>query len=412
MPDTRKRVLLFAEAVTLAHVARPLAFARGLPAERYAVAVASDRLGVQHIEAAGLERLELSTIAPADFVRALAQGKPLYDTRTLQRYVEDDLRVIDKFRPDLIIGDFRLSLSVSARLAKIPYATIASAYWSPLYTPPTWPVPALPFTRLLPLPIAQLIFRFARPLAFKLHCGPLNAVRRHFGLPVLERDLRLIYTDAEYVLYSDLPSMFKLVSQPGTHRFLGPALWEPAATLPVWWGNVPDNRPIIYVTLGSSGDAALLPTIVEEFAQLPVTLLVAAAGTSAGLPLLPNVFVAPYLPGLQAAQRASLVVCNGGSLTAYQALAAGVPVLGIAGNLDQFFNMQGIVASGAGILLRADRLSRHDLIAGAAELLRDGTARATARHLAQEIEATSYEARAGDFAADALGSAGDRASAH
>ncbi|MDD5328894.1 MAG: glycosyltransferase, partial [Sulfuricella sp.] len=53
--------------------------------------------------------------------------------------------------------------------------------------------------------------------------------------------------------------------------------------------------------------------------------------------------------------RAQLVICNGGSPTSQQALAAGVPVLGIAGNLDQFLNMQAVEARGAGLCLRADR---------------------------------------------------------
>jgi hypothetical protein len=52
-----------------------------------------------------------------------------------------------------------------------------------------------------------------------------------------------------------------------------------------------------------------------------------------------SVFCSAYLPGNQAAARADLVVCNGGSPTTFQALSEGVPVLGIPGNLDQFLNM-------------------------------------------------------------------------
>jgi UDP:flavonoid glycosyltransferase YjiC (YdhE family) len=51
------------------------------------------------------------------------------------------------------------------------------------------------------------------------------------------------------------------------------------------------------------------------------------------------------------------VICNGGSLTCQQALAAGVPVLGIASNMDQFLNMEALTKAGLAAMLRADRLS-------------------------------------------------------
>lgn len=366
-----KRVLLFAEAVTLAHVARPLCFAAGLGRGRYRVAIAAARHAAPHVGAAGFEHLELESVEPHRFLDALAKGRVLYDVDTLQSYVRADLALIERFAPDLVVGDFRLSLSVSARLAKVPYVTIASAYWSPHYRPPHWPVPSLPLTRWLPLGLAQAAFSAARPLAFALHCGPLNRVRVRNGLPPLPRDLRRIYTDADVVAYSDLPELFLMHGLPTSHRFLGPALWQPAGDLPAWWPEIPADRPSVYVTLGSSGDAALLPRVIDALAPLPVTLLVASAGAALPTSLPVNVQHAPYLPGVQAAQRSRLVVCNGGSLTAYQALANGAPVLGISSNLDQFLNMRAFERAGAGRMFRADRLSTGALRAEAEALLSD-----------------------------------------
>jgi UDP:flavonoid glycosyltransferase YjiC (YdhE family) len=86
-------------------------------------------------------------------------------------------------------------------------------------------------------------------------------------------------------------------------------------------------------------------------------VLLATAGAPAPATWPANVFAAPYLPGVQASARAQLVICNGGNLTAYQAVAGGRPVLGICGNLDQFLNMQAFERAGAGRTLRADRFS-------------------------------------------------------
>jgi UDP:flavonoid glycosyltransferase YjiC (YdhE family) len=367
--------LLFAEAVTLAHVARPLWFAGGLDRRRCRVAIAA------YLAADGVEQMELDSIEPAAFLAALAAGRPLYDAATLRRYVENDLAVIAANRPDLVVGDFRLSLSISARLAGVPYASIASAYWSPHYAPPRWPVPTLPITRALPIALARALFGAVRPLAFAAHCGPLNAVRRHFGLPLLPRDLRRVYTDADWIAYSDLPELFPTAGLPPTHRFVGPALWEPPLPLPEWWDRVPADQPIVYVTLGSSGDARLTPAIGDALAALPVSVLLATAGAPAPAAWPPNVFAAPYLPGLRAAARAQLVICNGGNLTAYQAVAGGAPVLGLCGNLDQFLNMQAFERAGAGRTLRADRFSPAELRRTVEAMLGDAALRDAAATL-------------------------------
>ena len=60
---------------------------------------------------------------------------------------------------------------------------------------------------------------------------------------------------------------------------------------------------------------------------------------------------------------------------------AGVPVIGIAGNLDQFLNMHGIAGAGAGLLLRADRFQETALRHAATRMLDDGQARLAARQL-------------------------------
>lgn len=72
----------------------------------------------------------------------------------------------------------------------------------------------------------------------------------------------------------------------------------------------------------------------------------------------PHTRVARYVPGQAAAARADLVICNGGSATVYQALAAGTPVLGIPSNLDQYLMMEYVRRSGAGDYLRAGTTSR------------------------------------------------------
>ncbi|MEW5943473.1 MAG: glycosyltransferase [Pseudomonadota bacterium] len=387
-----KRILFFAEAVTLAHVARPIALAKGLDPARHEAIIACDPRYQRFLERAPWQTLPLHSISSQQFLGALANGSPVYDAATLRGYVREDLKLIEQIQPDLIVGDFRLSLSVSARLVGIPYIAISNAYWSPYYAARGFPLPVLPMTKILPLPIAEKIFRLVQPLAFALHCRPLNRVRAENGLPALGTDLRRVYTDADYTLYADIPELFPAENLPASHHYLGPVLWSPPVVKPPWWDDLPTDKPIVYLTLGSSGQARLLPTALEALADLPVAVIAASAGAAVPANLPANAWVADYLPGLEAAARAELVICNGGSPTSQQALAAGVPVLGIASNMDQFLNMGALVRAGAGLLLRADRVNAKKIRAAASRLLSDSgfsghaakLANAFARYLAPE----------------------------
>ncbi len=381
----RRRVLFFAEAVTLAHVGRPIALARALDPAQYEVLFACDPRQQRFIQHEPWRHLPLHSITGAQFLGALSSGRPVYDVATLRRYAHEDSALIADTRPDLIVGDFRLSLSVSARLAGIPYAAITNAYWSPHLAHTAFPLPVLPITRHLPLPLASLLFRAAQAVAFRQHCRPLNQLRQEHGLGRLGDDLRHVYTDADHALYADLPSMFPTTALPENHHFIGPILWSPPVPPPQWWSTLPADRPIVYLTLGSSGAGELLPTVLGALADRPLRIIVSTAGAPVPALLPANAHVADYLPGIEAAERASLVICNGGSPTSQQALAAGVPVLGIASNMDQFLNMAALVECGAGAVLRADRLSPATIRAAVDKLLAGTKPREAARALAGQF---------------------------
>jgi UDP:flavonoid glycosyltransferase YjiC (YdhE family) len=375
----RPRILFVAEAVTLAHVARPLALAQALDPNCFEVHVACDpRYQALLLPLMGSWH-PLHSIPSPQFLQALAKGQPVYDAATLRAYVGDDLQLLQETRPDLVVGDFRLSLAVSAPVAGVPYWTISNAYWSP-YARQRWPVPDLPLTRLLGVTLAGVLFRLLRPVGFALHTLPLNRVRKEYGLPSLGWGLRTIYTWADQTLYSDVPELVPTFDLPSHHHYLGPILWSPAVPRPDWWDQVPQDKPVVYATGGSSGGVKLLPLVLEALAGLPVSVLAATAGQALPTRLPGNTFVAEYLPGHEAAARARIVICNGGSPTTQQALAAGKPVLGIASNLDQYLNMQAVERTRAGCLLRAGTVSTEQIRSRVLHLLdQSGPSEAAAR---------------------------------
>lgn len=364
----RKRILFVAEAVTLAHVARPAALARALAAGGYDVHLAQHPRYRQLLGEVPATEHPLESITPRAFNAALAQGAPLYDLATLKSYVEAERELIARIRPDIVVGDFRISLPVSAALAGVPCVTLGNACWSP-YTRQRYIAPDLPVTRRFGPVLGQALFSLARPVAFAAHCLPMRALRRHYGLAGLGFNLARVYTHGDYTLYADLPSLYHTEHLPQHHRFIGPVLFSAAGPLPNWWDSLPEHRPTLYVTPGSSGSATMLPIIFEALGGLDVSVMLATAGAEISTAIPDNVYAAAFLPGEAASSRADLVVCNGGSPTTHQALACGRPVLGIAGNMDQFLNMQTLTQAGAGECLRVDSLTPQVLRGAVAAIL-------------------------------------------
>ena len=308
----------------------------------------------------------------------------MYSLATLKRYVEADLSVIEAVAPDVVIGDFRLSLPVSARLAGTPYLAITNAYWSP-YARPRFPVPNLPTTRLLGVRFSQGVFDRIRPLVFSHHARAHDQLRQAYGLRSLGHDMRCYYSDGDYTLYPDIPELIPTYDRPESHVYLGHVPWQPQLALPEWWSELPKDRPIIYINLGSSGVSSLLPMVLNGLDGLDLCLIVATAGRTDLDASAIDAHVADFLPGDRAAARADLVICNGGSPSTLQALAAGTAVIGLPSNFDQFINMTYLEQAGAGVLLRPDRAKPRDVAAAVQGVLVDRRSKARAGKIKRRL---------------------------
>jgi UDP:flavonoid glycosyltransferase YjiC (YdhE family) len=286
--------------------------------------------------------------------------------------VDEELSLIEAVRPDVVVSDFRFSSLASARLKGVPLLTVANAYWSP-YAGQTFVFPEYdyPLHTVVGTQLSRLLFKIFREIGFAAHTRPLNTVLRERGLDPIGGDIRSMYTAGDYTAYADIPGLVDLAGAPSRHQTIGAVLWSPAVPRPDWWEQLPTDRPIIYVTPGSSGSEQLVDTALGALADLPVTVIAATAGRR--LPANPpaNAWTAEYLPGMEASARSSLVICNGGSPTTYQALAAGVPVIGVvSNNMDQHLNMEVVRKAIAGVVIGARRLKKSTLRESAEEMLR------------------------------------------
>jgi UDP:flavonoid glycosyltransferase YjiC (YdhE family) len=217
-----------------------------LDSARYEVHLVCDPRYLSLFDELGFPVHTIRSIESDVFHDRLANGNPLYTTMELRLYVQEDLRVMTEWEPDLVVGDFRLSLSVSARLSGVPYATVTNAYWSP-YARPRFLVPELPITERFGPRLAQGLFSLMRPFVFAHHASALNRVRRDYGLPSVGHDLAYVFSEADYTLYADLPQVVPMVNPAPHHHYIGPVVWS-FGRRPYWWPSLRNNVRTAYVT--------------------------------------------------------------------------------------------------------------------------------------------------------------------
>lgn len=366
----KPRILFVAEHITLAQVVRLAVLAGSLDQTRYEVHFASSGFPPMVFGDVDFFQHPLETLDTSAVEAALAGGKRIYEKKTLQRYIEAELELIARVKPQLIVGDFRLSLSISAPLSGVPHASLINAYWSPYRTEPTFPVPDHPIIRWLGEELTEQYFPKALPRVFEHFAAPVNAMRKRYGLAPVG-SLQRVLTHGDYTLYPDVECLVPTRNLPPQHRYLGPVLWSPRVEFDESLLAATGDRRLVYVTLGSSGKLDVLPVLLQALARLPVQVVLATAGRTPDAELPPNVRAYPFVPGDLLARHAALVISNGGSTTGYQALSQGTPVLGIASNLDQYLAMQVIERAGAGVLVKARSVSVQRLEEGVFRLLND-----------------------------------------
>jgi UDP:flavonoid glycosyltransferase YjiC (YdhE family) len=374
------KILLVAENVTLAQVVRLVALGRRLGPE-FQVHFACSEFDPLVFDDTPFIRHTLLTAPKDKLFRAMEQGKPLYDKRTLRDYVRADVELLERVRPDLVVGDFRMTLSSAAQLVQIPCATLINAYFSPFAQRDSYPVPDHPILNWLGEEMTAKYFPIALPRVFAHFTAPLNAVRAELGLLKLSGMLEML-THGDFTLYPDDPRLTPVDALPATHWMLGPVLWSPNVALPAAIAERVATRPLIYITLGSSGRTSAMQPLLEAVSTLDIDAVVATAGrvNLATLPI--NVQCYEFVPGDELTRRAAAVVCNGGSTSGYQALAAGKPVLALPSNFDQFLATQAMVNAGAALEVKARTATPEALRSALQRLLADPALTVAAQRVA------------------------------
>ncbi len=358
------RILVMGDSMSLAHVARAMVMARRLAREGAEIVFAT---GAAHAELArreGFDPCEMHCVPPARAYEAIRKGSHIFDMPTLVRYVKSDLALFQRVRPDLIVGDMRLSLNISAELAGLEYWNVLSGYMTNHYAAPRRAPRTLPLTRLLGRHVSAIVFPSLMRVILRQFSASFRRLRRAWGLAPV-RDIFDVMASPYRNLIADLPGYAPCADLPDHFDYVGPLLWEPNAPDPAWLDQVAPDRPTVYVTMGSTGDPNALRRILTSLRDNGWQVLT-TTGTHGAAP--DGVFATDLARGSTLLQRSHVTVCHGGSGTVYQSVAHGVPVVGLPTFHDQETNMERVEALGWGEGLDPNRWRPADLHAALARV--------------------------------------------
>lgn len=369
----------------MGHVHPLLPVMHNLQARGHAVALATSQLYQERIEREGLpfyplsphyseERLE-EFFPPIRYLR-IHYLRVSYDflrifMASIPVRIPELQQIARVFQPSVVVaGPLTFAAQLFCEQQAMPWAVLSpmTHFMSPsLHAPPAG------FPRVETMPAAlRFPYRFGLKGALRTATAlmapwrfALNLYRHQLGLPSHADPLSpqvvapylLIHTCSREYDYNrpDLPLQV---------HYIGPSVWDRPIDwqTPGWLAEVPQGKPLVYVSLGTVFNTRLsvFQKIIRALGQLDVFGLVA---TGPGCPpdlfsaVPSNVRIESYIPqtALQAEPktRPALIISHGGVNTVLTALSDGIPLLCIPLGADQPDNAQRCVDVGAG--LRLDR---------------------------------------------------------
>ena len=189
-----------------------------------------------------------------------------------------------------------------------------------------------------------------------------------------------------------LPEVYDPVelATPGVRCYRHESPLRAGDRLPHWVTELPDDRPLVYVSMGTvlHQVPGRLEAILAGLAEVDCSVVAAVGADSAPdrfPPQPPHVRLVPHVPQPLLLECCDLFVTHGGSNSVREALSAGVPMVFTPVVTDQPYNARRCEALGVGRSLPEGDVSPPALAAACREVLEDAGFRQRVRGLQRAI---------------------------
>ncbi|MGE5528337.1 MAG: glycosyltransferase [Patescibacteria group bacterium] len=312
------KFLLIPENNSLSHIAKCITLMELLESIGHEVHLAA---GIKH--AGFLNRLGITHHVLPDIQETDHGGFPSFkwfsSVETIVDCIRKEVALIDRIRPDRVLGVFRFTLFASAQIAGVPFDSLICGCMMPQSRE------VLGFTerdegREHQRVYLESFYRFAGQ--------KLGLAMRKFGLEGID-DIRHTLQGERTFLW-DFPEFMPVPPHPRTTH-LGPLLSRRWPYDQIDLKNILDTHyPIAVLSFGTCvTDRAIVHRMIHLLLQLRYKVIVAAGGQQEMLdirPADPRVVLMRFAPLGEILPHASLLVTHGGQMTVFEALQNEVPV--------------------------------------------------------------------------------------
>lgn len=335
------RFLLAAAGNTLSHLAKCLALREALAARGHEVHLAAAPGRSGFLRDLGVPHEVLPE--PGDVDRAAAPTLAWFRAPRFEACLRAEVDLLRRLRPDRVLGVFRFTGALSARLAGVPYDALVCGCMTPACAETLGFAPGAPGEAEQ---AAALAF-FRRAAA-----GRIARALRALGLPPVDDAWALLLGDRTFLW--DMPELQPLRPLPGLEH-VGPIRWDGWPVDPGAAARLDALRPpLAVVSFGTGGGhAPVAARLAEVLQRLGYSVALGAGGRehpewpAAG----PRFAAFDFLPVERALGRAAVVACHGGQGIAFEALRQGVPLLVVPFQPEQAQNGRCLERLGCGLRL-------------------------------------------------------------
>ncbi len=289
-------------------------------------------------------------------------GLTFVSEQELDRFVQEEVRILREIKPDVVVTGFRPTMSISTKVAKIPLVWVLSGCVADLYaeyelrTMPHGFAKPLKVMRFIMMKISRSLFlRFLNFVVVRKWYGSWNPVMDKYSLPQFTQMTGALKGD--FNLMSDAAELFPEFEEiPSYYDFCGPLLPDLKIEPPDSFLDYQkkDGRPVVFLSMGSSGAPGILEDLIRSFAGKPYDVF--AATTSIldkdkfeDMP--ENVIVEPYFPAIELTQMADVAIIHGGQGTVYTTILGGAPFVGVPMFNEQQWNLENVERLGCGMIV-------------------------------------------------------------
>jgi len=294
--------------------------------------------------------------------------------------LEEQLRTIRLFRPDILVGSWTFFTGVAGEILDVPVVQIFQA-------------PMLPSMRG---------FRWwdRESLPSTSRCVPsINKVLRDYRIEEISC-VEELTSSGDLFIIASLPEIDPIPADFQSAHHVGHLTWLNKAEreLPEWLLNLNSERHLVYAYDGGLRYGSRILEVLTDVFGATGSLVVFSVGDAKNLPSCPSNFrVERFVPAYHITKRSQLVVTHSGQGTDICCLLNGVPSIMIPTNSEREYYAQRVQALGAGKSINFDLLSRETFAEAYDSISRNESFRTIARAAGTRAKALGGTERAAEL---------------